>query len=239
MARPDEQEPVLVNDNDPRGQTYEHPAYAQIAVFRTSGHATLYDSDFRHHNTMRISIHCSQLKRDIGRDWHFPREEYIEVELSEAQWATFVSSPNAGSGVPCTLRQLQGRSIPKLPAPKSRVEQFGKEHDAKLAGVLERLNKIEELIDNSKLSQKDKNAMKSELRIAHMDLTVNREFMGEQFGEHMEKVVERAKTEVNAYQTQMVSKLGMQALAVMQESSANVPTVFIEYSGEDHEHSND
>ena len=64
------------------------------------GSTNLYDSDFRHNHYMTITIRASELHRDLNRDWHFGRNELIEVALTESQWATFVSAPNMGSGLP-------------------------------------------------------------------------------------------------------------------------------------------
>ena len=111
---------------DPRTVT-THPAFAQIAASRVSGHTALYDSDFRHNAYMTIKIRTSELHRNLHHDWHFDREEIIEVALSEVQWATFVSAPNMGSGVPCTLQRLNGKQIPQLPDPESRADQFNAE----------------------------------------------------------------------------------------------------------------
>src|SRR5687767_12050919 len=87
-----------------RGTTESHPAYGQISASRVSGSINLYGSDFRHNHYVIVSIHRSVLDRDLSHDWPFPRQEIIEVALSESQWAHFVSSLNAGSGAQCTIQ---------------------------------------------------------------------------------------------------------------------------------------
>ena len=58
----------------------------------------------------------------------------IEVAMSEAQWATFVSSLNQGSGVQCTLDySMQDGSIPAIAAPKDRRTQFSQELQERFA----------------------------------------------------------------------------------------------------------
>jgi hypothetical protein len=48
------EEPVVTKgDRDETVTT--HPAYAQIGVSRVTGQASLYGSDFKHHNFMTIS----------------------------------------------------------------------------------------------------------------------------------------------------------------------------------------
>jgi len=116
MAREIE-EPKLVKE-DHHGKSYEHPAFGQIRASRVSGHAVLYGSDFVHQGFVTITISTSQLQRTLAREWYFGKSEVIEVALSEAQWATFVSSMNMGSGVPCTIERQAGVGlIPGLPPP--------------------------------------------------------------------------------------------------------------------------
>ena len=101
-----------------------HPAFAQITASRVSGHSILYGSDFDHNHYVTISISRSELCRNLSNDWYHSREELIEVALSEAQWATFVSSMNQGSGVACTLQHFNGKMIPQLPETVNRKAQF-------------------------------------------------------------------------------------------------------------------
>jgi hypothetical protein len=99
--KPAIEDPVSAPTRGPGGMdemTTTHPAFGQIGASRVSGHIQLYDSDFHHNAYMTISIRRSELHRSLNRDWHYGRDELIEVALSEAQWATFVSAPNIGSG---------------------------------------------------------------------------------------------------------------------------------------------
>ena len=96
-----------------------HPAYAQISASRVSGQTNLYGSDFSHQNYVTISIHASELHRSLSRDWAFSRREYIEVAMSESQWAAFVSSMNVGCGIQCTLSHLEGNASHRYPTHRS------------------------------------------------------------------------------------------------------------------------
>lgn len=196
------------------GDVYEHPAYASIGASRVSGHTHLYDSDFRHQHYMTVRIYPSQLNRTLSNDWHYsPGMPYIEVAMSEAQWATFVSTPNVGSGVPCTLQSRNGEQIPGLPEPMSRVNQFGSEQDERMSRAMESIAEAVAAIDDCKLSEKAKKELKSKLMMARQDIGVNQKFVADQFGEHMEKVVEKAKIEVNAYATATIQRAGLSAIA--------------------------
>lgn len=195
--------------NDPLTDTVErHPAYAQIAANRVTGTAHLYGSDFAHHQFMSIEIKASELHRGLSRDWPFAREEYIEVWLSEAQWATFVSATNSGQGVQCTLAHKDRQSVPGLPAPTARDAQFKQELDRTLQEARVGLLQLRQRIAAGK-GGKESLAL---LDKALQNLGANAVFVAQSFGEHVEDTVEKAKTEVNAYVQHAITRAGLQAL---------------------------
>lgn len=189
-----------------------HPAFALIGASRVSGRTNLYASDFAHNAYMTISIRRSQLNRNLSNDWHFGREELIEVALSEAQWATFVSSPNVGSGVPCTLQHLKGEQIPGLPDPIPRAHHFGAEVRKRSADSIKALNDLAEAIDALGLSKVKADAAKEYVRIAKSALTSGIPFIAEQFDEHAESTIEKAKAEVHGYMVGALMRSGLAAL---------------------------
>lgn len=81
-----------------------HPAYGMILAARVQGGARLAGSDFKHQSYIAIEVRHAHLSRSLSNDrWHGDKH-IIRLSLSEAQWATFVSSMNVGFGVPCTLK---------------------------------------------------------------------------------------------------------------------------------------
>lgn len=210
----DFQEPTIEKrENDPISDSVEkHPAYAQIGASRVSGHTYLYGSDFDHQHYVTISIHRSELHRSLSRDWPFAREEYIEVSLSEAQWATFVSSMNVGHGVQCTLNNIGGKSIPQIPAHKNRQAQFKADGSETLAEAGQNLEKLKKGIHACALSAKAKKELLWNIELIERSLGSSVEFVANQFGEHIEKVTEHAKIEVNAYIQSAILRSGIEAL---------------------------
>lgn len=190
----------------PDGETVTtHPAFAQIVAARTSGgHQTLYGSDFVHNDFICIRICASELRRSLNRDWSFGRRDIIEVRLSEAQWATFVSSPNIGSGVPCTLSVRDGQYVPTIPAPTPRSDQFTKEMKASLGEVI---TKLDDLIGGAKTA-----AQKKEMQLLRQQIVSNLPFVADQFGRHVETTMEHAKAEIHGYMVGMIQRAGLEAL---------------------------
>ena len=206
MTRPIE-EPVTVPNGD-HGTKTTHPAFAQITLHRWQGGSeALYGSDFLHQAAMSLRIHASELNRNLAQDWHFSRETYIEIELTEAQWATFVSAVGSGSGVPCTLRYLQGQQIPGLPDPTPRTEQFAGELDERFQRIFAR---CDGLMENAKT-----NAQRAEIAQLRQDLEKNLPFVAKQFERHMETTVEAAKSEIHGYMTGAIQRAGLDALGAV------------------------
>jgi ElaB/YqjD/DUF883 family membrane-anchored ribosome-binding protein len=200
-------EPVTAPTEGHADTKTTHPAFAQITVQRSHGGArTLYASDFQHHASLTIRIANSELHRGLAHDWHHSREEYIEVELSEAQWATFVSSVGMGGGVACTLRQRNGEVIPGLPAPQSRADQFADE-------LTDDINRILKRCDGLMATAKNK-AQANDIAMLKQDLEKNLPFVAASFSQHMEKTVESAKSEVHGYMTGAIQRAGLDALGV-------------------------
>lgn len=212
--RPETQEPVE-SAGLQDGKAYDHPAFGQISVSRVSGHAVLYGSDFLHQHYVTIRIHRSQLNRDLSRDWHFGRDELVEVSLSEAQWATFVSSIGMGGGVPCTLERVMGKRMPLIPLRVEEDEVRGEAEERMkraAARVRETMAAVEEAVGVG-LSKAKRDAILKHLTSLERDLGDQLPFIAKSFAEHMETTVEKAKVEVNAYMQATVQRAGLAALA--------------------------
>lgn len=188
-----------------------HPAFAQIGAYRVSGHTNLYDSEFKHNGYMAIRISRSELHRGLNYDRHYGREEYIEVALSEAQWATFVSAPNMGSGVPCTLQHINGKQVPGIPD-FDRKSQVVNEMEMDFENVLGKLKEALEAVDNLGVSAKKASEVRSKIEAAHREISANMPFTVEQFERHVEQTVERGKAEIHGHMTNVIQRAGLEAL---------------------------
>lgn len=214
LKRHEPQEPTTeVGGINDEGTVEKHPAYAQIGANRVSGGAYLYGSDFQHQHYITIQIHESDLHRQLSGDRASPHRRLIEVAMSEAQWATFVSSLNQGSGVQCTLGFTpEAGLVPPIVQPKDRKLQFSQEMLERFDMATSALKDLATLIDESPLSGKKKDALKRQLQVAERNLAPNMDFVASRFDEHMERTVEKAKSEVNAYAQHVQGGLARMAL---------------------------
>lgn len=212
MSRTIEQ-PVTVTDGGPTADTRTtHPAFGQIAASRVSGYTPLYASDFVHQHYMTVRIATSSLNRGLNRDWHYAGTEFIEVAMSEAQWATFVSSPNAGGGVPCTIQRREYKMVPGLPDPQSRTQQFGDEVREQMAKSIASAKAAIAEIDAMGLPKGKAEKLKVSFNRLIRDMESNLPFVASQFDEHMENTVEHAKQEVHGYMTSVLVRAGLEHL---------------------------
>lgn len=207
------QEPICT-DNGGHGMQYNHPAFGQIGAYHTSGRAVLYGSDFVHQHYVTVRIARSTLNRNLSRDRYFGGQEVVEVAMSEAQWATFVATPNQGSGVPCTLSRIQGETMPELPDPPAVHSSYKAEAKDAVAQVERELRDLREHLarDLKGLSGKAQSAALGHVDAALRAISSSLPFIAESMGEFMEGVVEKAKIEVDAYVSQTIHRAGLTAL---------------------------
>jgi hypothetical protein len=211
---PVEYEEVVKTKGDSAHEDYRytHPSFAQIGASNVSGSSYLYGSDFHHQHYVVIRIQKSEMVRNLSNDRNYPRETLVEVALSEAQWATFVSSMNRGEGTQCTLQRVSGKSVPQIPRLESRIGQFRAEGSEAADEAVAAINALRTEISESKLSQKQKDAWISRLNFIEGRTTGNLRFVASQFVEHMEGVVQKAKTEISAFAHNLIHRAGLSKL---------------------------
>ena len=210
------EKPVRVpRPEDPVTDAIEtHPAYAQIQVNRVGGtHAALYQSDFTHQFYLTLSIRSSKLYIDGTHERPMPEDEYIEVAMSESQWATLVSSMNMGGGVPCTLMRHNGKFVPMLPGPPDRRTQFAELLHQRMKLVLDAVYDLRNKVEQAPLSGKAKKAMLGELVTIERNVDENAAYVADRFSEHMEVTIEHGKGEVMAFLHSQATAAGLKALA--------------------------
>lgn len=189
-----------------------HPAFGMMRVSRhsvTPG-AILFDSDIRHGHTVVVTIETATRDRDLHRDWIHGGNQLIEVEMSESQWAAFVSSMGT-QGTPVTLRHTkEDGMLPDLPydprlahsmdeVNTAATRTFGKIKDAMAA--------VDAL--DPKAPMKDKKATMRALKIAIAHAEGNLEFASKSLTEHAENVVQRSRADIEAMAMQAADRLGL------------------------------
>lgn len=207
------EEPVETQDEDHnRRWKITHPAFALVRASRVSGSTALFQSDFVHNHYVTLTIIRANMYRDLSNDWVHDRGDLIEINMSEAQWATFVSSLNVGAGTPCTLREYNGEIIPRIPNPKPPEEQFEREVQASTDTAVKELDALKALIKELGLPKGKTAQLLDKVFQVRRQFDDSIPFIAGQFSEHMEENVESARTEIHAYAVNLLMKTGLKAL---------------------------
>ena len=216
-----------------------HPSFANLYIGRSlcSGKQTLFGSSIKHSDVITLKISPASLGRNLHED-HVYQESvpYIEIDMSQAQFAQAITSLNQGEGTPVTLRRLNGQYIEPCPFEDKRM-QFDDEFSQDMRNLVNELKEVskeaEELLENKKtLSKADREKILSAFQKVQMELGSNMPFMFSQFNRQMEKTVTEAKAEVEGH---IQSRLNDMALLGMQleNSSEHMPVIEEAYNSED------
>lgn len=192
-----------------------HPAFGMVGASRVSSTpgAILFDSDIRHGHYVVLRISRATRRRDLKHDWiHGGSRELIEVAMSEAQWASFVSSMNT-AGVPCTIVQTETEfQVPGLNFSPRLKESMREVHEAATEAfdeILEALAALEALEAEDKPSVKARREALHTLKMRIKNATPNVDYAGKKLAEHAENVVQKARADIEAMVTHKAAQLGL------------------------------
>jgi len=220
---------------------WDHPAFGVIELNSSSwsiGGTRLAGSDLAHTHTMSIKIYRGYMERSFGVNAirHDGRIPIAEVELSEAQWARFVSSQGWGGGTPCTIRCARDPEaaideppmIGHIEAPQETAMREARDKAAKVIEQVDAACKsLRAILDRPGSPRKgDIEAAVHGLEISAGHFAGNAEFYLKQFADVIDKTVQDGKTELEAFVNHVAVNTGLEALRsgaspVMIESTVN------------------
>ncbi|MDE2105920.1 MAG: hypothetical protein KGL39_52345 [Patescibacteria group bacterium] len=191
-----------------------HPAWVLVGASRVSHSPpgiSLFDSDILHQHYVAVRVKRASRKRNLSHDWKHGHETIIEFVMSEAQWASFVSSMNTGDGVPATLQWDMTREEPTVPgvpyAPRLQVSM-----DEVHGAAARAQEKVQAAFAAYKEKKSAANLHDLEIAIGHM--TPNIDFAAKSLSEHAENVVQRARADIEAFVVQKAQQLGIEPSGV-------------------------
>lgn len=198
-----------------------HPSFGMIGFSRiTGGRRQLFASALKDHGTtIRLQITQARMGNDLGRDWiRGDIMPIIEVEMSPAQWAEFITSPNIGSGVPCTIRTLDKKSVEEPPLgfgeEHERVKDDVKNHVKDLTkaviGVAKRTTAIFD--SPGKVTKAERTEILGMLGKLESLIGADVPFLLDQLDEAAGKIVTNKVAEADAFITHALQMLGLRGL---------------------------
>lgn len=200
-------------------QVFEHESYGTVGFSRIVGNVgKLFGSSLdEHYSSIRIRVHRAECYHNLGTDRYFNREKLIEIELSAVQFAEFITTSNVSSGVPCTIREFNGKDVPDPPsdmaAEATKIREAFAEKMVNFAATLkEDRKRVKELLSQKNLKVADREELAHLMDRVLMEVESNAPFMASQFEEATEKMTTAAKAEVDAFVTHNVMAEGYRSL---------------------------
>ncbi|MCU7667646.1 hypothetical protein [Bacillus thuringiensis] len=205
-----------------------HESFGMLQFSRTShgGDTQLFGSSIPHRETIRMRIAPGAVERSLNHDYYYAENKsYIEVEMSHAQFSEAITSMNMGSGVPVTIRRLNGEQIDSIEMKNKRI-QFEEEFENTMENIMEQLESLvsdsEDILRNKKsLTKSDRETILKQLFSIKREIGSNMPFVLSQFNESMDKVVHEAKMDMEASAASRLMQLGFTKLDELNQLSSN------------------
>jgi len=202
----------------PFGEKQEHESYGLIGInnIQCSNGVSLFGSSIKHNRMIRLRISRAIVERNLSQEWFFGRETVIEIDLSSAQFAQFITTPNIGDGVPCTIRYVEGNKMEDPPY-RGQNEIFNQELQTDFLKAMEGADSLISDADamlesKGPLKVADKKILHNKLKMLVQHIKANMPFLHKQFTRSMDKTVVSAKAEIENFYTSTIMKMGKKAL---------------------------
>jgi len=206
----------------------KHESYGVVRFSRCSGQPRLFKSDIQGGNFITLEISSAIVDHHLSRDWVHEDKKLIEVYLSPSQFSELLTTMNYGSGVPCTIRYLNGRATDTIPNRDSEEKIISDNFKSKMSELSKKMKSdvtdIENLLNSGKtLNKKDKEDLLWKYKKIVQEVESNMPFVLDQFQESVEKTVIQAKAEIEAQINNVIHRTGLDSL-----KSLKVPVLEIE-----------
>jgi hypothetical protein len=212
---------------------FAHESYGMVGFSRCTGSSgRMFGSSIPNHNTfIRLRLTRAIRRHALGRDWyHGERGTLYEVDLTPAQFAEMLTSMNVGSGIPCTIRYVDGKQVEEPPNELLEAQQIREDFRGKTEVVAKRLDglkeKIDEILKKKSLTKVDREEVERCTMLIVQEVRHNLPFWLQQFSEATQKITTTAKAEVDAFMTHAVMAAGWKVL-----KEGDAPTPPLELTG--------
>lgn len=206
-------------------ERHEHPAFGIITMTTVSHSpsATVFGSETKHPQTVRIEIHEAIMDRELGRNWyHAKGPSLIEFEMSFSQFANFVMSSGKGEGTPCTIAYARDGSFvgkPNIAPIVSEVGTLKKEvrdsANESLEKLKQQVDQLAAMVDEGKVGKKALIEVVKHMRNTIDNTSSNLEFSVSSAERAIEKIVESAKTDIEAFIDNHARQVGYENIKQM------------------------
>ena len=212
--------------------TPKHESFAVIRGSRRNSRGTsLFGSGIQHNQTITITICNATHTRSLNNDSIYGGKEIIEVELSENQFAQFITSMNNGGGIPCTIRHMNGKRMsdpPFLTKQEMFEGEFQNDMDNYTLDLEKTWNDVEAVLSKPSIGKGDKELIAKGVQKLISMINSNLPFVRKQFREQMDDVVNDAKVQIEAFAENVIRTKGLEALA---KDNPDLKDIILEITG--------
>lgn len=204
-----------------------HPSYGQLEISRCSSNkrVPLYGTSNQCHETIRLTINKSEIRRNLSRFWYYASEPIIEVEMSPAQFAEAITSLNRGGGTPVTITKYNQKRIPEPPHTDER-DLFDKEFAETVKDTMtitdELIEEADSILNQKTVSKASLKELRCKLEAIQREVKSNMPFMAQSFNEHLNKSVSSAKIELDSFIDSKIRAAGISALTREKAPALNI-----------------
>lgn len=203
----------------------EHESFGTVQISRVSGHAQLFQSPHKHQYYMALRVYPSVLQRSLSNDYVMSGggHPYIEVNMSEAQWVSMISSAGMGGGTPCTIKGVMKedgtyRRMEDVPEKDSARATYSKEANERgeraMVNIKTVIDKLQAAtLPGAKFGKAELKEALGLLNHANAEVAHNIGFVLDQFEEYVDKNIEAAKTEIEAAGLAKLQSIALAAIA--------------------------
>jgi hypothetical protein len=195
-----------------------HESFGLLSIHRIQGHAPLFASHLdRQYTHFVLEVKRADVGHSLSRDWHYARQQVIEIRMSAAQFAEAITTLNMGTGTPCTISRILGEELEPPPQHREseakKIRSSFKDDLREFAKSLsDKVKAVDQILEKKAISVADKKQISGVLHSALQEVKDNLPFVLSSFQESTEKVVSQAKAEVDAFLSLSMHKLGVESM---------------------------
>lgn len=200
-------------------ETFDHPAFGQVEIHRVETNARLgmYGANSQLHPTyLMFRVFHSQRSHNFGSDYFFSKNPpIVEFHMTPLQFSDLLTQMNYGSGVPCTLRTINGEGVPRIPiTDKTEIERVRQSFVDSVRDLTDKMkldamiNEIEEILSGKTIKKADKKRILDLVSKIRTEVSSNLPFLLRSFISSAEKVQGEVKKEISSFVTLVSNHFG-------------------------------
>ena len=213
------------------GDQYDHESFGQLQISRvSSSHGVpLYGSFIKHTEFIEMRLHRSKRYRrhHAEHEMEVSGPAIAVLQMSMHQFAELITTLNHGSGTTVTLRYIDGKKMESPPyISQAELSHTEFKKDMKQVGddTTEALQFADLLCSGEERANKTNlKKLRNMIYYLRQHITSNMPFVARQFQRTMAQAQSQAKAEIDAFWTNTVTRLGIEAVDSKQVVSLEQP----------------